>query len=97
MRRLATGMLLLAAAGCTARDAEPPKADATVSIAAVAFDGADYGNDSAKTAHGKRIATLFACNACHGTYRDVGRGRGANAAGGANAPTGPNSSRCMHR
>jgi mono/diheme cytochrome c family protein len=38
-----------------------------------------------------------ACNACHGTYRDVGRGRGANAAGGANAPTGPNSSRCMHR
>jgi mono/diheme cytochrome c family protein len=37
-----------------------------VASAAVAFDGADYENEAAKTAHGKRIATLFACNACHG-------------------------------
>jgi len=38
------------------------------------------------------------CNACHRVYRDVGgRGRGANTAGGANAPGGPNSARCMHR
>ena len=44
MRSLATGMLILAAAGCTANDAESRKADATVASAAVAFDGADYGN-----------------------------------------------------
>lgn len=50
MRCLATGMLMLAAAGCTARDAESPKPDATPASAAVAFDGADYENDSAKTA-----------------------------------------------
>jgi mono/diheme cytochrome c family protein len=67
MRRLATGMLMLAAVGCTARDAELRKADATVASAAVAFDGADYENQAAKIAHGKRLATtLFGCNSCHG-------------------------------
>ncbi len=66
MRCLAAGMLMLAAAGCTAHDAESRKAEATVASTAVAFDGADYGNQADKTAHGKRIASLFACNACHG-------------------------------
>src|SRR5688500_6811310 len=66
MRCLATGMLMLAAAGCTAHDADSRKAEPTVVPTAVAFDGADYENQAAKTAHGKRIATLFACAACHG-------------------------------
>jgi mono/diheme cytochrome c family protein len=59
-------MLLLAAAGGTALAAETSKAGATAGPAAVAFDGADYGNEAAKTAHGKRIAELFQCNGCHG-------------------------------
>lgn len=63
MRCLVIGMLMLAA-GCTASDAD--KADSTVAVTAVAFDGADYQGDSAKTAHGQRIATLFMCNSCHG-------------------------------
>jgi mono/diheme cytochrome c family protein len=66
MRCLATAMLMLAAAGCPTQDSESPKAGATLASAAVAFDGADYENEAAKTAHGKRIATLFACAACHG-------------------------------
>ena len=66
MRCFLTGMLMLAAAGCTTRDGETRKAEPTVVPTAVAFDGADYENQSAKTAHGKRIASLFACAACHG-------------------------------
>ena len=41
-------------------------AEATVVPTAVAFDGADYENQAAKTAHGKRLATLFQCAGCHG-------------------------------
>lgn len=66
MRCLAIGMLMLAAAGCNAPDAEPRKAAATEVPTAVAFDGADYGNQAAKTAHGQRLATLFQCSGCHG-------------------------------
>src|SRR5688500_11467742 len=66
MRCLLTGMLMLAAAGCTTRDGEPRNAEPAVVPTAVAFDGADYQNEAAKTAHGKRLATLFACAACHG-------------------------------
>ena len=66
MRCFLTGMLMLAAAGCTTREAESRKAEPTVVHTAVAFDGADYENQAAKTAHGQRIATLFACAACHG-------------------------------
>lgn len=66
MRCLAIGLLMLAAAGCSAPDAETRKAEATVVPAAVTFDGADYDDQAAKTAHGKRLATLFGCNACHG-------------------------------
>ena len=66
MRCLAIGMLMLAAVGCTASDADTRKAEATVVPTAVAFDGADYENQAAKTAHGKRLATLFQCSGCHG-------------------------------
>lgn len=66
MRCIAIGLLMLAAAGCSAPDTETRKAEATVVPAAVTFDGADYKDQAAKTAHGKRLATLFGCNACHG-------------------------------
>jgi mono/diheme cytochrome c family protein len=66
MRSHAAGMLMLAAAGCTARGADSRHAEATVVPAAVAFDGADYSNQADKVAHGKRLATLFTCNGCHG-------------------------------
>ena len=66
MRCLVIGIVMLAAAGCTASDEGAGKTDTTVALTAVAFDGADYQNDSAKTAHGQRIATLFQCAGCHG-------------------------------
>ena len=66
MRCLVTGMLVLAAAGCTASDEGTRTADTTVALTAVAFDGADYANEAAKTAHGQRVATLFQCSGCHG-------------------------------
>ena len=66
MRCLVIGTLMLAVAACTASDEGTRKADTAVALTAVAFDGADYTNDSAKIAHGQRITTLFACAACHG-------------------------------
>lgn len=66
MRFLSAGMLLLAFSACTARDAETGKADTTLAPTAVAFDGADYQTESAKTEHGKRVAALFTCSGCHG-------------------------------
>ena len=64
MRCHVIGMLVLAAAGCTASEAG--KAEETVVPTVVAFDGAGYQSDSAKIAHGQRVASLFACSACHG-------------------------------
>src|SRR6476620_1992425 len=58
MRCLALGTLMLAAA-CTASDMGTRRAEATAVPTALSFDGADYANEAAKTAHGKRIATLF--------------------------------------
>lgn len=66
MRCLGIGMLMLAAQGCSTRDAEPRQADAAPASVAVAFDGADYQDQTAKIVHGKRLATLFACGGCHG-------------------------------
>lgn len=65
MRCLALGTLMLAAA-CTASDMGTRRAEATAVPTALSFDGADYANEAAKTAHGKRIATLFQCSSCHG-------------------------------
>ena len=61
MRCPAIGAVMLVAAGCSTPAASNRQAEATVS-AVVAFDGADYSNEAAKTAHGKRLATLFTCS-----------------------------------
>jgi mono/diheme cytochrome c family protein len=68
-------MLILAAAGCRAADERTRKPEPTVVPTAVAFDGANYENQAEKTAHGKRLATLFTCDGCHGadySGRDLG-------------------------
>ena len=75
MRRFAIGMLTLAAWGCDSRDPDPGKPEAAGVPANASFDGADYRDQAAKTAHGKRLATLFQCNGCHGADyagRDLG-------------------------
>lgn len=61
-------MILLALAGLSACDredrnepTEPPKA------AALTYEGANYQDDAAKLAHGKRLADLLDCTGCHGS------------------------------
>lgn len=64
MRIVAIGLLLIAACDRDG-DKNPTGVDARPA-AAITFDGGDYMNSPAKVAHGKRLATLFQCNACHG-------------------------------
>lgn len=67
MRYWPIGVLSLAIAGCGAPGGDASMSEApTVPPAAVAFDGADYTDQASKTSHGSRLATLFACDGCHG-------------------------------
>lgn len=65
MRIFAIGVLLIAACDRpedkNRTEVDPPPA------AAATFDGGDYQDEAAKVAHGRRLATLFACNGCHGS------------------------------
>lgn len=63
MRAIALFLLLVAACDAGPRTEQP---NAEVRPAAVTFDGGDYRTQPAKVAHGKRLSSLFGCNACHG-------------------------------
>ena len=54
----------LCACGKSDRQGEKPSADATP--ATLLFDGADYADEAAKVAHGKRLARVLDCTGCHG-------------------------------
>ena len=55
--------LMLATAGCgSPKQAEQPAPQPTE----LTFDGADATDAAAKLAHGKRLATVLGCTACHG-------------------------------
>ena len=74
MRILAFGLLLLAACD---RQADEGGATLEARPAAVTFDGGDYETQTAKVAHGKRLASLFQCNSCHTpdySGQDFGKG-----------------------
>ena len=62
-------IILLALASLTACGSKPETAnEAGVEAvpAALVFDGADYKDDAAKLAHGKRLTFVLGCTACHG-------------------------------
>ena len=62
-------MILLALAGLSACGSEPQREreeQAEVKPAALTFDGADYKDEAAKLAYGKRLTEVLHCNACHG-------------------------------
>lgn len=65
MRSPATVLLCVAAAACGSSERTTEKAKAPA-VPAVTFDGGDYRTEPQKREHGKRLATLFQCNACHG-------------------------------
>lgn len=66
MRRVAIGLLVLAATACGAPEDKSDKPQAPVVPAAVTFDGADYTDEAGKVAHGKRLAQVLDCTGCHG-------------------------------
>ena len=63
MRAIALVLLLVAACDAGPRTEQP---NVEVRPAVVTFDGGDYRTQPAKIAHGKRLSSLFGCNACHG-------------------------------
>lgn len=62
-------LILLAMAGLAACD-QGASNEAQPSVpaepAALSFDGADYKEEAAKVAHGKRLAIILDCTGCHG-------------------------------
>ncbi|HXG82027.1 MAG TPA: c-type cytochrome [Sphingomicrobium sp.] len=62
-------VLLLALAGlsaCGSQSEEVADQQAEVKPAQLTFDGADYKDEAAKIAHGKRLASVLDCTGCHG-------------------------------
>lgn len=62
-------LVLLATAGliaCGQEKSETDRPAVEVSPAQLSFDGADFKDDAAKIAHGKRLNEVLHCNACHG-------------------------------
>lgn len=59
---------MVALVGLCACSREPSEAEGNVAAtpAQLSFDGADYKDDAAKIAHGKRLTQVLHCNACHG-------------------------------
>lgn len=64
MRILALALLVVVGACDRNSDSVPAEVGGR-SVAAVSFDGAEYKNATEKSAHGKRLASLFQCNSCH--------------------------------
>lgn len=63
MRILICGLLLLAACDRTSSPDDPV---IQAKPAQLTYEGADYQNQGAKIAHGKRLATILECISCHG-------------------------------
>lgn len=63
MRSISAVLLYAIVAACGSPEPTAGQVEAT---AAVSFDGGNYKTEPQKLAHGKRLATLFQCNACHG-------------------------------
>ena len=59
---LLTALAVLSACSDSSSDAPAPEPKRAASL----FDGADYADESAKVAHGKRLARVLDCTGCHG-------------------------------
>ena len=65
--RIAMAVLALAGLGaCEVERSESNEAAIEATPAALTFDGSDYSNETAKLAHGKRLAIVLDCTGCHG-------------------------------
>ena len=60
-------MIAVAAVGLVACDRKPDEApEVEAKLVALTFDGADYKDQAAKVAHGRRLAVVLDCTGCHG-------------------------------
>ncbi|WP_294121809.1 c-type cytochrome [Sphingomonas sp.] len=59
-------LILLALASMTACKQQANKAEEPAKPAALTWEGADYKDEAAKLAHGKRLAIIHDCTGCHG-------------------------------
>lgn len=65
--RFAMAVLALAGlGGCEAERNESHEPAIEATTAALTFDGSDYSSETAKLAHGKRLAIVLDCTGCHG-------------------------------
>lgn len=66
MRYSIIGLLVLGAVSACDPNEERQDNDAPAAVAQTSFDGANYADDAAKVAHGKRLADVLDCTGCHG-------------------------------
>ncbi len=66
MRRSIFALLICGVAACGPAKEQADQPEAPVVPAALSFEGADYKDDAAKIAHGKRLAIVHDCTGCHG-------------------------------
>lgn len=59
-------LLALASLSACGTQSEEASKQAEAKPAQLTFDGADYKDDAAKVAHGKRLADVLDCTGCHG-------------------------------
>jgi mono/diheme cytochrome c family protein len=64
MRGLMMLLAVMTLAGCDRGEKAKPEAEAKPAV--ITYDGADYKDQAAKVAHGKRLAVILDCTGCHG-------------------------------
>lgn len=66
MHKLLLLTAIAAMGACGRSESDDAKTTFATTPDVVAFDGAESADEAARIAHGKRLATLFSCNGCHG-------------------------------
>lgn len=59
-------MVAAALAACGKSEPDPDRPAVPAAPAEITFDGADFADEAAKIAHGKRLARVLDCTGCHG-------------------------------
>lgn len=65
--RLPIVALLICVTSCEAPKQPSEQAESPAVSAQLSFEGADYKDEAAKIAHGKRLAIILDCTGCHGS------------------------------
>ncbi|QDP20077.1 cytochrome c [Sphingomonas xanthus] len=66
MQKVVVLLALASLSACGTEQTNQSREAAEAMPASLVFDGADYKDQAAKLAHGKRLAEVLHCNSCHG-------------------------------